>query len=97
VAAEAGDISNGVTRRPGMHRSLSWAPHRSTGPDVLRTEFSSRATALLIGLYLVPVVATIVLQPHGLNSLLVAIWAAFAAVILRRRRGVRRSIEVDQD
>jgi hypothetical protein len=96
-AGEAGDISNGVTRgRPYTDPRLRAAAVAWAG-TILRTEFSGRATALLIGLYLVPVVVTIVLQPHDVNWLLVVMWAAFAAVILRRRRGVRRSMEINQD
>jgi len=92
-AAEAGEISTGVTRGLRYTDPRLRAAATDWAGTMLRTEFSDRMMALFIGLYLVPVALTIVLQPHDANWFVAAIYALSCAVVLRRRRGVRHSLE----
>jgi hypothetical protein len=96
-AGEAGNVSNGVTKGlrytdPRLRAAaVDWAG------TILRTEFSRRSTALLLGLYLGLTVMVAVRLPDDVDWVALVIWTAFSVVILRRRDAVRRSFEINQD
>jgi hypothetical protein len=101
TGGEAGDISGGVTRG----REFSDPRLRAAAADwagiVLRTETPSRKTLICLAVVAVlAVVAGLVFRaktgrPVDIDWFSIAVWVLIGAWVRRRRRGLRRAIEVN--
>ena len=96
-AGEAGDVSDGVSRGRQFTDPRLRAAAVDWAGAMLRTDLSGRATVVLLGLYLGLAALAIIRLPEDVNWVVLAIWTAFSVVILRRRRRVERSFEINRD